>query len=132
MITKYCLEVTKICNSLYKDLPPEHKIKRNGTTEPSLCPRGEMMKTRYVNLNDVSNKKTFRDIRKWQKERRSKEKDLTENIPQCSNKRIKEIKENRSRTSYTWIGHSTFCFNLMDLIYLLIQYGRSEWVFKSD
>jgi hypothetical protein len=65
---------------LYKDLSPEHKIKRNGTTEPSLCPRGEMMKTRYVNLNDVSNKKTFRDIRKWQKERRSKEKDLTENI----------------------------------------------------
>ncbi|GIN42374.1 MBL fold metallo-hydrolase [Heyndrickxia oleronia] len=71
-----------------------------------------MMKTRYVNLNDVSNKKTFRDIRKWQKERRSKEKDLTENILQCSNKRIQEIKENRSRTSYTWIGHSTFLLQL--------------------
>ena len=25
-----------------------------------------------------------------------------------------------------------FYFNSMDLIYLLIQYGRSEWVIKSD
>ncbi|MEH7236958.1 MBL fold metallo-hydrolase [Bacillus sp. JJ1562] len=70
------------------------------------------MKTRYGNLNDVSNKKTFRDMRKWQKERRSKVKDLTENIPQCPQKRIQEIKENRSRTSYTWIGHSTFLLQL--------------------
>src|SRR4051812_41571465 len=70
------------------------------------------MKTRYGNLNDVSNKKTFREMQKWQKERRSKVKDLTENIPQCSKKRIQEIKENRSRTSYTWIGHSTFLLQL--------------------
>ncbi len=71
-----------------------------------------MMRTRYRNLNGVSNKKTFRDMRKWQKERRSKVKNTTENIPQCSNKRIQEIKENRSQTSYTWIGHSTFLLQL--------------------
>ncbi|WP_026021632.1 MBL fold metallo-hydrolase [Bacillus timonensis] len=70
------------------------------------------MKTKYGNLNDVSNKKTFRDMRRWQKERRRKVKDLSENIPQCSNKRIQEMKENRSRTSYTWIGHSTFLLQL--------------------
>ena len=73
------------------------------------------MRTRYRNLNDVSNKKSFRDMRKWQKERRSKVKDLSENIPQCSKKRIQELKENRSRTSYTWIGHSTFLLQLSGL-----------------
>lgn len=54
-------------------------------------------------------------MRKWQKERRSKLKDLTENIPQCANKRIQELKENKSRTSYTWIGHSTFLLQLNGL-----------------
>ncbi|MEH7388412.1 MBL fold metallo-hydrolase, partial [Bacillus sp. JJ1521] len=73
------------------------------------------MKTRYSNLNNVTNKKTFRDMRKWQKERRSKVKDLTKNIPQCSNKRVQELKENRSQISYTWIGHSTFLLQLNGL-----------------
>ncbi|MEH7226362.1 MBL fold metallo-hydrolase [Bacillus sp. JJ1566] len=73
------------------------------------------MKTRYSNLNNVTNKKTFRDMRKWQKERRRKEKDLTKNIPQCPNKRIEELRENRSQISYTWIGHSTFLLQLNGL-----------------
>lgn len=70
------------------------------------------MKKTYSNLNSVSNKKSFQDMRKWQKERRNKIKDLSENIPQYPNKRIQELKENRSRTSYTWIGHSTFLLQL--------------------
>lgn len=73
------------------------------------------MKIRYSNLNHVSNKKTFREMRRWQKERRSKVKDLSKNIPQCPDKRIAELKENRSRTSYTWIGHSTFLLQLNGL-----------------
>lgn len=73
------------------------------------------MKNRYTNLNNVTNKKTFKDMRKWQKERRSKVKDLTENIQTCSSKRIDELKENRSRTSYTWVGHSTFLLQLNGL-----------------
>lgn len=73
------------------------------------------MRTRYRNLNDESNKKSFSELRKWQKERRSKVKDLTKNIPQCSNKRFQEIKENRSQTSYTWVGHSTFLIQLNGL-----------------
>lgn len=70
------------------------------------------MRTRYSNLNNVTNKKTFRDMWKWQQERRSKVKDLKKHIPQCTNKRINELKENRTRTSYTWIGHSTFLLQL--------------------
>lgn len=73
------------------------------------------MKKTYSNLNNVSNKKSFQDMRKWQKERRNKIKDLSENIPQYPNKRIQELKENRSRTSYTWIGHSTFLIQLNGL-----------------
>ncbi|MDQ0154723.1 MBL fold metallo-hydrolase [Robertmurraya andreesenii] len=73
------------------------------------------MKKTYSNLNNVSNKKSFQDMRKWQKERRNKTKDLSENIPQYPNKRIQELKENRSRTSYTWIGHSTFLIQLNGL-----------------
>lgn len=54
-------------------------------------------------------------MRKWQKERRSKVKDLTKNTPQCTNKRIQELKDNRSLTSYTWIGHSTFLLQMSGL-----------------
>lgn len=70
---------------------------------------------RYSNLNGVSNKKTFQDMRKWQKERKSKIKDLSVNIEQYPNKKITEIKENRSKSSYTWIGHSTFLLQINGL-----------------
>ncbi|MFC4409046.1 MBL fold metallo-hydrolase [Chungangia koreensis] len=73
------------------------------------------MKMRYSNLNNVSSKKSFRDLRKWQKERRSKVKDFSKSIPQCANKKVREIQENRSQTSYTWIGHSTFLLQLNGL-----------------
>ncbi|WP_043930981.1 MBL fold metallo-hydrolase [Bacillus sp. EB01] len=73
-----------------------------------------MMK-RYANLDNVSNNKTFRDMRRWQKERRSKVKDLTVNIEQSPVKKVKELLGNRGRTSYTWIGHSTFLIQLNDL-----------------
>ncbi|WP_423802226.1 MBL fold metallo-hydrolase [Neobacillus sp. SAB-20_R2A] len=70
------------------------------------------MKKKYSNLDDVKNNKSFKDMMKWNKERRSKVKDLTINIPQCQDKQIEKIKENRSRTSYTWIGHSTFLIQM--------------------
>jgi L-ascorbate metabolism protein UlaG (beta-lactamase superfamily) len=70
---------------------------------------------RYANLDGVENNKTFKDMRKWQKERKSKVKDLTVNIGQSPQKKIKEINENRSKTSYTWIGHSTFLLQLNGL-----------------
>ena len=63
----------------------------------------------------MNNNKTFQDTVKWQKERRSKVKDLTVNIEHCPNKKLKDIKENRNKTSYTWIGHSTFFIQLNGL-----------------
>ncbi|MFS0635406.1 MBL fold metallo-hydrolase [Mesobacillus foraminis] len=73
------------------------------------------MPRRYTNLNDVSNKKNFRDMLKWMKERRGKVKDLAFSIEQCPDKKIAEIKENREKTSYTWIGHSTFLIQMNGL-----------------
>ncbi len=70
---------------------------------------------KYANLDNVPNNKSFKDLRRWQKERRSKVKDLSVNIEQCPNKRIKEIYENRSKTSYTWIGHATFLIQINGL-----------------
>jgi L-ascorbate metabolism protein UlaG (beta-lactamase superfamily) len=66
----------------------------------------------YSNLDNVTSYKTFKDMRKWQKERRKKVKDLSVNIEQCPTKKVSELNENRSRTSYTWIGHSTFLIQM--------------------
>ncbi|MBI0577209.1 MBL fold metallo-hydrolase [Neobacillus cucumis] len=70
------------------------------------------MRKRYSNLDDVQNKKSFNDMRKWMKERRSKVKDLTVQIPQSPTKKVNELKENHSKTSFTWIGHSTFLIQM--------------------
>lgn len=73
------------------------------------------MKTRYTNLNNVENKKTFLDMMGWMKERRGKMKDLTTQIRQAPSKKINEIQKNRSKTAYTWIGHSTFLLQINGL-----------------
>ncbi|WP_026575389.1 MBL fold metallo-hydrolase [Bacillus sp. UNC438CL73TsuS30] len=70
------------------------------------------MKKRYSNLDDVQNKNSFKDMRKWMKERRSKVKDLTVQIQQSPTKKMNELKENHSKTSFTWIGHSTFLIQM--------------------
>jgi len=67
---------------------------------------------RYENLDNVVSNKSFKDMRQWQKERRTKVKDLSLNIEQCPSKKVRELNENKSRTSYTWIGHSTFLIQL--------------------
>lgn len=73
------------------------------------------MRKRYTNLDNVANTKSFKDMLKWNKERRNKVKDLSFQIPQSPVKRVEEIKENRTSTSYTWIGHSTFLIQLNGL-----------------
>lgn len=104
--------ISKLMNFRRKgSLVIDHKTKLC-YDEKEVYDKGEYMRTRYSNLNNVSTDKTFQDMRRWQKERRSKVKDLTVNIPQCPNKRIAEVQHNRTHTSYTWIGHSTFLLQL--------------------
>ncbi|NHM31361.1 MBL fold metallo-hydrolase [Neobacillus terrae] len=89
------------------------------------------MKMRYSNLNNVDNKKSFKDMRKWMKERKSKVKDLTVNIPQAANKIITEVRDNRTKTSYTWIGHSTFLIQLNGLNILTDPVWAKRMGFKK-
>ncbi|WP_421385090.1 MBL fold metallo-hydrolase [Bacillus salacetis] len=71
-----------------------------------------MAKTRYKNLDDVSNQKSFKELMKWMKERRSKVKDLATQIPQASKKEADRLQKNKDKPSLTWIGHSTFLIQL--------------------
>ncbi|WHY69363.1 MBL fold metallo-hydrolase [Neobacillus sp. SuZ13] len=66
----------------------------------------------YSNLDNVTSYKSFKDLRKWQRERKKKVKDLSINIEQSSLKKVHELQENKSKTSYTWVGHSTFLIQL--------------------
>lgn len=67
-----------------------------------------MARKRYTNYENVSNTKSFTDMRRWSKERREKKKDLSVQIPQCEKKDIQKLVQNREHSSITWIGHSTF------------------------
>ncbi|MGD6794632.1 MBL fold metallo-hydrolase [Metabacillus indicus] len=66
------------------------------------------MGKKYHNLDGVENTKSFSDFRKWMKERKAKKKDLSVSIESLDNPQTEEVSANRSKTSVTWIGHSTF------------------------
>lgn len=70
-----------------------------------------MMK-KFENLDRVGNDHTFLDMYRWNKERWRKQKDLKTQISRVDNPQIEELKRNQSRTSITWIGHSTFLIQM--------------------
>lgn len=74
-----------------------------------------MAKKRYENLDNVSNKKTFKELMRWMKERRAKTKDLVTQIPHIGEKEVDKLQSNRYLNSITWIGHSTFFVQLNGL-----------------
>ena len=73
------------------------------------------MKKRYENLDGVSTRKSMKDLWRWNKERRQKKKDLSQQIAHADHKQTNQLKTNRSRSSITWIGHSSFLFQLNGL-----------------
>ncbi|MBD7984934.1 MBL fold metallo-hydrolase [Sporosarcina sp. Sa2YVA2] len=72
-------------------------------------------KKRYTNIDCANTSSTLTELFQWQKERRAKNKDLEHTIAQAPYKDIKKIKQNRSTTSITWIGHSTFLIQMNGL-----------------
>ena len=70
------------------------------------------MVKKFENLDRVGNHHTFRDMYRWNKERRSKQKDLENQIGRTDMPQIEEIKLNQDRMSITWIGHSTFLIQM--------------------
>ncbi|MNI00196.1 metal-dependent hydrolase [compost metagenome] len=67
-----------------------------------------MARKRYSNIDEVNTNKPFKDLRKWQKERKAKIKDLSYTMPQYAEKSPAYLLQNRTDTTITWIGHSTF------------------------
>lgn len=72
-------------------------------------------KQRFANLDNVDTIKSFSDLRRWQKERRQKRKDLSIKIEQAPVKEIDKLKKNKTAASVTWIGHSTFLIQMNGL-----------------
>ncbi|WP_413374957.1 MBL fold metallo-hydrolase [Alkalihalobacillus sp. 1P02AB] len=71
-----------------------------------------MKKMRYKNYDDIVDNKTIKDMRKWSKERKQKKKDLSVQIPHANKVEVKELQENNTKLSITWVGHSTFLIQL--------------------
>ncbi|CAG7650014.1 MBL fold metallo-hydrolase [Paenibacillus allorhizosphaerae] len=67
---------------------------------------------RYENLGGFRNKKTLLQLSKWNVEKRAKVKDYSFRIPQHAAKNVDWLRSNRSETSVTWIGHSTFLIQM--------------------
>ncbi|WP_059105961.1 MBL fold metallo-hydrolase [Shouchella shacheensis] len=67
-----------------------------------------MRRKRYENLDGIRNHHSVLDFLRWFNERRRKEKDLRARIEQVESPVIHELRENRTATSITWIGHATF------------------------
>lgn len=71
----------------------------------------EQMIKRYVNADGSSNLKSLADMRQWQKERRSKKKDLSFLMPRVEPD-VELLSGNREKPTVTFIGHSTFLVQL--------------------
>ncbi|MDQ0872723.1 L-ascorbate metabolism protein UlaG (beta-lactamase superfamily) [Paenibacillus sp. V4I3] len=74
-----------------------------------------MARKRYSNADPAAKVKTWKEIRRWQQERKGKVKDLTLRIGQAEHKQQELLMHNRSETTITWIGHSTFLLQMAGL-----------------
>ncbi|MDG0813034.1 MBL fold metallo-hydrolase [Cohnella rhizosphaerae] len=69
------------------------------------------MAKKYENADGSSNIKSFSELRQWQKERRSKKKDLSFVVSRADPE-IALLSANRTEPTVTFVGHSTFLVQL--------------------
>lgn len=74
-----------------------------------------MVRKSYRNIDPSATTSTFKDVMRWQKERRGKVKDLSFRIGQADQKQQALLKNNKSELTITWIGHSTFLLQIAGL-----------------
>jgi len=74
-----------------------------------------MIRKRYENLDNVSMKKTFADFRRWQRERKTKQKNSSYQVPHVDKPEHTLLHTNRSHTLLSWVGHSTFVIQVNGL-----------------
>ncbi len=63
---------------------------------------------RYQNLDNINALKSYKDVQKWQRERRRKKRAESYIVPQATHKEIEFLQKNRTQATVTWIGHATF------------------------
>ncbi|MEN1966652.1 MBL fold metallo-hydrolase [Lentibacillus sp. N15] len=71
-----------------------------------------MKKNRYENIDTHIKPNTVKDILRWQKERRRKKKDMSFQVPFTNKTEEQFLQTNRSLSTITWIGHSTFLIQM--------------------
>lgn len=72
-------------------------------------------KKRYANLDNIKNKKSFHDIAKWTRNRLTrglKREQLTVRVRQVGHVEKQFLHTNRTETTISWIGHSTFLIQM--------------------
>jgi len=69
----------------------------------------------YENYDKPAYRNSFKDFINWRIERSKKRKDFSQSIPQTEKKLVSYLCENKSDTSITWIGHSTFLIQINGL-----------------
>ncbi|KRF07243.1 MBL fold metallo-hydrolase [Paenibacillus sp. Soil766] len=67
-----------------------------------------MARQRYSNVDPNAKTKTWKEVRRWQKERKGKVKDLSYRIGQAEHKQQELLRNNQHEVTITWIGHATF------------------------
>lgn len=70
-----------------------------------------MARKRYVNADGSTNVKSFAELRRWQKERSAKKKDVSYRMPVVEPD-VDWLRSNRTAPSVTFVGHSTFLIQL--------------------
>lgn len=66
------------------------------------------MAKQFENMDQVKTKKSMREYIRWRKESNKKKKDFTFLVEQSPLKQIEFLRENKAKTTVTWIGHATF------------------------
>ncbi len=74
-----------------------------------------MGRKRYSNIDPLATTSSFKDVMRWQKERRGKVKDLSFRIGQADQKQQALLASNQSDLTITWIGHATFLIQIAGL-----------------
>lgn len=66
----------------------------------------------YKNLDNIELSTSFKNFLRWQKEKRTKKKDLSFRVEQSPKKNFEFLRLNRSKSTVSWVGHATFLIQI--------------------
>ncbi|WP_062105738.1 MBL fold metallo-hydrolase [Bacillus niameyensis] len=71
-----------------------------------------MKNKRFENMDKNATVSTFKDLLQWRKERKQKKKSLSYQVPVVKEPEVNFLTHNKTTSTITWIGHSTFFIQL--------------------